>query len=750
MKKTFILIGSFVLMLLSIWTVVLLMIDYSKIESEIRTIIHTDNSSNNLIQSITIKKFPLPQIILKGVILEGFNIGDVTLKFNLKSLFLNKPEIAKISIIEPGFYLDLYVNYVNNIPVSCNATGRITDIYQLISNYVNLPKQTKVIFSDKPADITFDLNYSNFVLNFSNIKISSDKTEASGEGDFSLKEGDLNHLKLNFSRIAIYEDVLEDTIISISFNNQKLYLDQFLGAIGSGGEFSLSGNFETQDNIPMFLGNMDIKHNNVNDLLVKLNLPHLASSISDVGDLSAKVRINPIEFSAKDIIMKLGAIEITGDSSIKIIGSQPRISSKINISGFNDTKEMPIFSSMIKYFVSLKDGMKEESYVTKFIPLREITSIGSFKTRLDKPIVLGKEADFIELSGNFSSGKLSLDSFEYKAGDTNILGDLELTTTVLMPSLRFNITSGNASTDFITIQNILDFSKKLDSNYDFNKAKLAININIDSLMNNNTEYQNIKITAYNQGNVLIIPNATMMIGDSSVILNGNISISTLNFNFGYAYNSMNISDATSLIVSGLDVNGVISSNGIISSHGTSIEELLYNLSIKSKFLADSITIGGYDIDGVINKINTPTYVFDNTEDSQNEKVEILNLRPLEQDMVKATSAGQTVISKVGGHIKMDLGKIIIDNVEFATTNAKGVLNMSYNIYNQELYLQSDFNFPLLLSGNNNTLGEFSLILENRDNLFQKFVDISGLLSSLKRRPSLQYKPLLNEFDKIDR
>lgn len=740
MKKLLILGSGTLILLLSYILIIFMMIDSKKIEHSIKELSSNQESSQIKIGSVEVTKLPIPKVVLTSVAIGPLFFNKVTLNIGLKSILMRDPKISALSILDSGISTNLAFFYENNTAIIAKGTGKISNIYSLLNNYIEIPEESENVLPSTDIKLNFDIKLSDDQLQINNLSIHSDKMNGQGVGAISLIE-DFSNIKINFSNISLVDDSLENIDFALTLKDSHLYLDQLSGNIASGGEFKIVGDFTIDNNVPIFLGHLDLKHNNINVFVSKMQLNHFTSSIDAIFNCSSDIKITPIEFSTKNMNMNVGEIIISGVNSFKIIGTLPRITSEVQISGFDYNKETPIISPLIRYFVSLKDGMKEQDYVGKFIPLREVKSIGFFDITLDKPVIGDITVDIIKLSGNFLSGKIVVDSFEYKSDTTNLTGAIELSTSLLMPSFAVKINGGNINMNVINLNNILALNKTLYEDYDLSKIKLSCDINMDSVIRNDIEYKNVKITAYTAENAIIVSNASLNCLTSSIITNGNIGISPdITFDFGYAYNSFNINDVLSYIVSGLDVNGLVSSNGRISTYGSNVAELLYNLNITSKFVADSLKINGYDIDNVINKINNPGYIFDNNKSMALQTSSTYAFSPLEKDLENATSSGNTTLSKVRGDMKMNLGSIIVDNLEFVTAKSKGNLHMYYNIYNNELHLQSNVNFSLVLSSNNSVDTGFAIILENNNNLFETFIDIKKLWTDIMRRPAMYNIP----------
>ena len=62
-----------------------------------------------------------------------------------------------------------------------------------------------------------------------------------------------------------------------------------------------------------------------------------------------------------------------------------------------------------EYIASLSEGMKEENYLNKFIPIRKIDSIANFDITFDRLQVGGKRYDNVNFNLAASPSKISLE-----------------------------------------------------------------------------------------------------------------------------------------------------------------------------------------------------------------------------------------------------------------------------------------------------------------------------------------------------
>ena len=468
----------------------------------------------------------------------------------------------------------------------------------------------------------------------------------------------------------------------------------------------------------MFKGHIDANHNDLNLLLNNLSLQNCASSTVAATSLSSDIKITPIEISLYNLTSKISDLEIKGGAAIKFIGNTPRTVADITLAGVDSNKQMPFITPLYTYLSSLKDKMQDQAYVTKFIPLRSIQSLGTFTATLIKPILGEHNADLIKFSGNISPGNLIIDSLQYESDSNNFTGNASLATSIVKPKLRIEITSGDIQTDLLTLNNLLALNQELANNYDITKASIDFIANLNSITQNGTKYDKVNLKFSNDNATILLPNLSFQKDTSSFVTNGNLVIApSMQINLAYAYNLMDIKPAMDYFISGLGVSGVVSSNGVLYTHGDTIAALLYNLYIKSDFIAENMQISGYQIDDFIDQVNTLTY----------------NTNNLAQDAENKTKTGITKLSKISGNYTMNLGRIVLHKMQFSTAKSTGILAGSYNIYKEALDLESTINFPLKLTDNYNSKSNFGIILKYHDDLLEKFIDLKQMTIDLNRR-----------------
>lgn len=720
MKKPIYIGIAIILSIFLLWTgFISLIVNYNPVQGHIKDLLSNNAIKEASIGKIEVSKFPLPKIILNDIaISDNVHIAKVTISLNFISILKAKPEISNISASGKDFNLSIKIHYSEGKPIYGKATANLSDLTALLNNYPDLKIAAEGFIAPENTMITFDIVHSDEYLSLANMQLSSPRITATGDVWLALKSGTPNKVKLECEKLKILSDELQKISAIIAFDDNVLTLETFSGTIGSGGDIKISGDITGSNYRSMFKGHIDANHNDLNLLLNNLSLQNYTSANAAKTSLSSDIKITPIEISLYNLTSNIADLEIKGGTAIKFIGNTPRIVSDITLTGFDSNKPMPFITPLYLYLSSLKDKMQDQTYVIKFIPLRSIKSLGTFKTTLIKPVLGEHNADLITFSGNISPGNLIIDSLQYESGNNNFTGNASLTTSIIKPKLRIDITDGNIQTNFLTLDNLLALNQELAENYDIAKASIDLTANLNSITQNNTKYDKINLKFSTDDTTILLPNLSFKKDNSSFVTNGNLVIApSMQINLAYAYNLMDIKSAMDYFISGLGVSGIVSSNGVLYTHGNTVAALLYNLYIKSDFIAENMQINGYQIDDFIDQINTLTY----------------NPSHIEHDAENKTKAGLTKLSKISGSYTMNLGRITLEKMQFSTQKSTGTLAGSYNIYKEDLDLESTINFPLKLTDNYNSKSNFGMILKYHDDLFEKFVDLKQLMSDLNKR-----------------
>jgi hypothetical protein len=83
--------------------------------------------------------------------------------------------------------------------------------------------------------------------------------------------------------------------------------------------------------------------------------------------------MSSVDLSLQNLLIKTNDTDIVGNLSTKFIGNFPRTNATIRFSIIDiDKSSFPVLSQTFDYAMSLFDGMKNDDYLNKFIPIRKI------------------------------------------------------------------------------------------------------------------------------------------------------------------------------------------------------------------------------------------------------------------------------------------------------------------------------------------------------------------------------------------
>jgi|GEM_PF-4367732 len=692
-------------------------LDYKRAQQDIASLLKQDANDIGEIEKVEIKKLPFPTIIAHNINIPGVvRAKEARVTFTIASILKRHLQIDEIILDEPSFHLTIRAKYENDTLSYGRAKLHTSHIGQFLSNYPDLRDMIVASIPSSVTDITFDIVVSDQYLTLTNMDVKSDLIACSGNTALARTNKAVSNLKLHCDKIRLVNYELQNVAIAGNADKEILNLTSASGEMASGGSFDISGNITKNEYRSGFDGHIALEHKDLNIVLDKIGLQSLVSPNPTNGALETKVRITPAEVVLHNLTGQIGSLKIAGNSDIKLIGDTPRILLQFNIADFDSTKEYPILTPALNYVTALFKDTQSQGYLAKFASIRSIPYLGSYDFAFASPVIFGRQADSLKLSGAIDGSNL-ISSFNYLEGANNLIGSATLITAGLKPELRISITNGKWASDYLNISGLLATNNLLEQ-HDLSKVKVETEIALESLTQNDVVFKDFKFKASNTGNTITVENFGATLGPSNFQINGSItSGSPMTMNLAYIYNGFDFNQITNFFGPGLNISGIANSVGTISTNGNTTKELLYNLYLKAKFIANSLDITGCDIDGFVNKLNNLSY------DAQN----------LDRDFKLATNSGSMKLHQITGDYGMDSGLLSFKNVAFLSEAASGSLAMGYNIYTKDFSLSSLWSLYLRLSESNNGTTSFGISVKKDGQNFVKQLNDVELLKSFNIR-----------------
>lgn len=697
---------------------ILMSTQYKQAQQEFINLLSADATSEVAIGKIEVEKFPALKLIAYDIKIPGVLEADkMIVNFSFSSILQRKPRITNIEVHQAGLDFNLLAQYDGDKLSYGKATIRTGHIAQFLKNYPDLQELMRATVPAHTTDLNFDLVASDEYLTLANLSINSSVLKCSGEIAITRVATSNSKMKLICDKVQLKDEALSSVTISGHSDQNGLLLKTASGNIASGGSFDLNGYLTKNAYRSAFEGRVSFKHNDINAALSKLGFESLAVNNAAVTEIESDFKITPVEFLLDNIKGQIGSLGISGSSNIKLIGDMPRLFMNVNVSGFDSSLEYPAVTPMLNYFYSLFQGTEDRNYIAKFVPIRNINYLGNYQISLISPVIAGKAAGSLDISGNVSVGKVEVTTFDYSSGDEHLEGSMSLNTVSLKPIFNFSIKDGSLSTDSLKVANLLTLNSSLQ-NADLTKVSLTADISLDFLSQDSVKFEEVKIKLQNDGNVVAIPYLKATLGDSDIQINGTVTLaSPVNINLAYIYNSVDLSKISPFFGSNLDLKGIANFAGIISTNGTSAEELLYKLSTKSKFIATQIDVKNFGIDNLIIKLSNLNY----------------DKRKLDEDLKSAGTSGSTSLNSVTGNFTMDSGTVELKNVMLASQYTSATFEFVYNIYNQEYRYSSLWSFQFPISANNSSSTSIGISEEKKGEVIKKNFDTDSLLKLFNTR-----------------
>ncbi len=523
-----------------------------------------------------------------------------------------------------------------------------------------------------------DNTTSTINLNFSKIDLNS-IVSANTPVTFSPASSNIRFIfadKLLKLNIAIDEVILSDNntwekvAFTASLSNGTLKIDECSGSIKPGGEFKLLGNV-TQNSIrSLFDGQIYLQHNDLNSLLNIVGFADITVKDAIPFTLSSELKLTLIDLSFKDFFLKTDNLSLSGNFFGKFIAQTPHFNTTLNISSLDLTgSSYPIISPLIEFVQGLTKDMKSLDYPGKFIPIRTNPYLINLDILINGVKYNDKIFDKINLLAKISPASIKISNLDFKTNNSYLSTSWSLDASSVLPSLTVEIKDGSLSTDLLSPAKLLDLRNELVNDYSLDKVTLQIYGNLSSLSLNDVVFKNIKFYVENNNNLLQFNNIEAELLGGKLQGSGNILLNPYSLNFVYALNMIDL-DKVSVLLPKMFVTseGEISISGSLSTHGNTLKNQLYNLTSKSQFAINIITVNNFNIDSFIQKINNLEY----------------NVSHLDKDINSAITTGQQRITDISGNIDLQKGIALLKDINFITQYSEGVASFAVNIYNFDI------------------------------------------------------------------
>lgn len=574
--------------------------------------------------------------------------------------------------------------------------------------------------SDEEVTVTLDIEPVHHWMNFKSIKISSPSIDGTGEISLSKEGADKDKIKIHFSKIDLSSWVkksdenvpepvgfasgskfdfnknkfdasisaekiimgeknsMSDVSLKAHIENNKFIIKEFGGKINQDGSFRVSGSATQNDFRSLFEGKILLEHQDLNDLLVHMGDESWRSKEELPFVMNADIKLNSVDVSLRNILIKMNGNEIRGGASVKYIGNTPRINTDLKVKDANiDENSLPIVKAIYDYSMGLIHNSKEETYLNRFIPLRKITSMSTYSVSFDKVTSGGEEYSNVSLNLQLSPGRANISNLYIAKGDDFIDFSADLHAQGVKPVLNVRIKDGSLPVTFLGANQALELRKKIMEDYDLSKFDLRVNAYMTKLYQGDFTLGRMFFTANIGEKLFDIKKFDADIFGGRWQSSGSILLDPFTFNFVYALNSAQVTLIREAVPEGyINTDGAISLRGMWTTNGATTKEMLYNFYTKSTIITKNIEIGNFSIDEFLRKISTKGYNDEN----------------LKQDKKQALLTGSTKITDLQMEAELTKGELDLRDIKFKTAFTSGIAAAKFNIYDFNVNINSEFSF----------------------------------------------------------
>ena len=473
---------------------------------------------------------------------------------------------------------------------------------------------------------------------------------------------------------------LSDVNIRATIEGGKLYVQNFSGEIDRSGKFKVNGIVTQNSFRSLFNGKVALNHKDLNDLAEYFGGAEVRTGTAIPFALSSDIKMSSVALSLQNLLIKTNETDLVGNLSTKFIGNSPRTNATIRFSSIDvDKGNFPALSQAFNYAMSLFEGMKREDYLSKFIPIRKISSIANYDITFDRLRAGKKLYENVNFNLKISPGKVSLEQLFIQNGDDWIDTSVTLEAQGIKPVIYFTIHNASMAVDFLTAPGMLQLRKKILANLDLSKVDIAMSFSIKKLYQDTFSLGRVLFQAKNNKNLLDIKKFDADLLGGRMQSAGSILLEPYTLNFVYALNSAHIEKIAKLLPNGmLESGGVLSASGMWSTRGEKLNEQLYNLYTRSSVVTKDITLQNFSIDDLIQEMVAVNY----------------NALSLKEDIKKAMLTKVTQISDLKTDVELTKGIFKLSSLAFKTKYSVASGSALFNLYDFNVDSSTIFSFYL--------------------------------------------------------
>lgn len=501
--------------------------------------------------------------------------------------------------------------------------------------------------------------------------------------------------EIKLDRLQYLEGELKDVDIYITLSEDgKMMILPIILKTPGGGIFRISGVFDSNSEIPKFVGKFDAKGNDLGDILKWFKIESQNLKMDSLNDytLYSDILLLPSNTIFNNIYLNLdkGKSEFLGKLKIS------RDSSGINIV---DTELWGTRFSVDDYFLTSGQNayLSPGSFLTKILWLNNITSFNNIKLKFDEFIYKGEKFQEQTIDFKIGRGYLNVSDLNLKSNKNNLNANFALNIRGSVPMIKIKISADKFYYD--SNSNNIDAENSFAKNKSFAKRDFidqifalpslkgfngVLNFDLKDITIDDFKLENTKINSeIFDGNLKDLVFETKVFG-GDLSFDGIIKVGLVKAISGnISAKNIDIGSFLNKSVKTQNIQGIANLNASLSASASKKQDFFKKISSKIVFTAKPASIRGYGLGNLVKQMFIATI--------NDKKIE-------EPETILFDKDSETVFDEASGTIQISnendarfkisvkapaINSILTGNYSIKENTVKGLFNSLFLTGNRE-------------------------------------------------------------------
>jgi hypothetical protein len=487
-------------------------------------------------------------------------------------------------------------------------------------------------------------------------------------------------IKVNNARISD-QHKLHDCSFVGALDKGIFTISELSGGIDKHGMFQLYGEITQNDFRNMFEGQVSLVHDDLNDLISLFGDDVQSVTGKPIPfHYKSKLKFNAVSYILNQLELNVPDSSITGDVSLKLIGSNPKIQSDLKIEFLDlDNPNLPFLPRIFQGFAQTLLQTKAQNYNDYSAFIRQIKHHGNHILHLEQVKYDSQLYNDISSSIVTANSFFALKDLKLQTQHNKLLLDIAIDAKEIKPKVEINVKEGQIHTTALSAPGLLLLRDTILAQMDLRKIDFALKGRLDSVESENLRLANASFDIIHDANLLKINDISSEVFGGRSKVAGTILLTPYQLNLVYSLNSIMAKEFSNILPDSFrQPQGVFSANGMITTNGENMKEQLYNLYSDSDIIIHDALLANMSIDDFVSKLSADGY----------------NVQNFTSDVKEMLLTGNTQVKDLKTTMILNRGVANFSSTLFKTINSSGTIAGSFNLYDFKIDLQGELSFRM--------------------------------------------------------